>query len=139
MKKNEPITRIMTKDVITVQVNDALLNVYELTRKNHIRPVPVLLDKQLVGIISKTDLDRLAFSDQITNEEDMDEAIFEMLSIKQVMSYKPRVIYDDYTVKQAAEILANEEFHALPVVDNKHTLVGIVTTTDVIKYLLAQY
>jgi CBS domain-containing protein len=34
--------------------------------------------------------------------------------------------------------LASEEYHALPVVENGQ-LVGIVTTTDVIKYLLEQY
>jgi CBS domain-containing protein len=34
-----------------------------------------------------------------------------------------------------AELLAQREFHALPVVDNGN-LVGIVTTTDLINYLL---
>ena len=41
------------------------------------------------------------------------------------------------SIKDVAEILASKEFHALPVVDN-NKLVGIVTTTDLIKYLLKQ-
>jgi CBS domain-containing membrane protein len=42
------------------------------------------------------------------------------------------------TIREVAEILASREFHALPVVLDE-LLVGIVTTTDLIKYLLAQY
>ena len=41
------------------------------------------------------------------------------------------------TIKEVAEILAKNEFHALPVVDDSN-LVGIVTTTDLINYLLKQ-
>ena len=54
------------------------------------------------------------------------------------MAKTPEVISSEATVKEVAEILSKREFHALPVVDNGD-LVGIVTTTDLIKYLLAQY
>jgi CBS domain-containing protein len=57
------------------------------------------------------------------------------------MSHKPRVVKDADTIKSVAEILSKEEFHALPVVQeqDESQLAGIVTTTDVIKYLLEQY
>ena len=42
------------------------------------------------------------------------------------------------TIKGVAEILAKREFHALPVVTN-NKLVGIITTTDLINYLLEQF
>ena len=42
------------------------------------------------------------------------------------------------TIKSVVEILSKNEFHALPVVDND-ILVGIVTTTDILLYLLKQY
>jgi CBS domain-containing protein len=42
------------------------------------------------------------------------------------------------TLKEVAEILSKREFHALPVViENK--LVGIVTTTDLINFMLEQF
>jgi len=64
-----------------------------------------------------------------------------MLTISQVMSHKPRVVKADESIRHVAEILAVEEFHALPVVDpeDELKLIGIVTTTDVIRYLLEQY
>jgi len=54
------------------------------------------------------------------------------------MMQGPRVVSPTTTIKETAEILASEDFHALPVVEDAN-LVGIVTTTDLIKYLLEQY
>ncbi len=128
----------MTKNVATVQVSDDLHDVIDLVKKNHIRHVPVLEGHDVVGIISSTDINRLTFSSLFENQEGADEAILEMLSISQVMTQKPRTVEAALSIKEVAEILASEEYHALPVIENGQ-LVGIVTTTDVIKYLLEQY
>jgi CBS domain-containing protein len=61
-----------------------------------------------------------------------------MLSIEQIMVKNPIKVTSNITIKSVAEILAKNEFHALPVVDLDE-LVGIVTTTDLLKYLLEQY
>lgn len=128
----------MTKNVATVQVSDDLHDVIDLVKKNHIRHVPVLEGHDVVGIISSTDINRLTFSSLFENQEGADEAILEMLSISQVMTQKPRTVEATLSIKEVAEILASEEYHALPVIENGQ-LAGIVTTTDVIKYLLEQY
>ncbi|AYQ34527.1 CBS domain-containing protein [Runella sp. SP2] len=138
MKRREPISHIMTKNVATVQVSDDLHDVIDLVKKNHIRHVPVLEGHDVVGIISSTDINRLTFSSLFENQEGADEAILEMLSISQVMTQKPRTVEAALSIREVAEILASEEYHALPVIENGQ-LVGIVTTTDVIKYLLEQY
>lgn len=141
MKKREPVSTIMTKNAQTVQLEDSLASVRDLIRIHGFRHVPVVQGKQLVGIVSKTDLNRLTFSSLFAGQEQADEAVFEMLNIGQVMSHKPRVVKASDSIREVAEILAIEEFHALPVVDehNSSKLVGIVTTTDVIKYMLDQY
>ncbi|HMR56075.1 MAG TPA: CBS domain-containing protein [Cyclobacteriaceae bacterium] len=141
MRKRELVNTIMTRDIHVVQLEDKLTDVRELIRKHGIRHVPVIYGKQLVGIISKTDLNRLTFSSLFAGQDDADEAVFDMLTISQVMSHRPRVVKANETIKQVAEILSTEEFHALPVVDDKDEtkLVGIVTTTDVIRYMLEQY
>lgn len=140
MKLNQPVHHIMTRHVYAVQHDDKLTDAYALMRRHHIRHVPVLYGKQLVGIISRTDLNRLTFSTLFAGQEQADEAILEMLTIPQVMSHKPRVVKESDTIKKVAEILAGEEFHALPVVkdSDESILAGIVTTTDVIKFMLEQ-
>ncbi len=131
----------MTHEVMTVQVKDDLQAARDLIIKNKIRHVPVLQGKKLVGIISRTDINRLSFSTIFTDEGEGNDEVFEMLTIAQVMTHKPRVVTKTSTIREIAQILTEEEFHALPVVDTKDSakLVGIVTTTDVIRYLLEQY
>jgi CBS domain-containing protein len=138
MKRREPISHIMTKNVLTVKVSDDLHEAIDLIKKNHIRHLPVLDGHEVVGIISRTDINRLTFSSLFENQEGADEAVLEMLTISQVMTQKPRTVEASLSIRDVAEILASEEYHALPVVENGH-LAGIVTTTDVIKYMLEQY
>ncbi len=138
MKKREPISHIMTKSVVTVNQNDDLRKVVEKLKSNSIRHIPVVNGKVVVGIISRTDVNRLTFGALFDGQEGVDEAILDMLSISQVMTSKPKTLPSDAIIKDLAEVFAKEDFHALPVVDNGE-LKGIVTTTDVIKYFLEQY
>ena len=141
MKKKEPVSTIMTRHAYTVQLTDSLYQVRDLILKHEIRHVPVMEGEKLVGIVSKTDVNRLSFSGLFAGEGQADEAVFEMLTIAQVMSQKPRVVKVTDSIRDVAEILSKEEFHALPVVDEHDAskLVGIVTTTDIIRYMLEQY
>jgi CBS domain-containing protein len=138
MKKREPVKDIMTANVFTVQENEKLDRVIELFRKHKIRHLPVMSGKKITGMISRTDINRLTFGALFENQEGADEAVLEILSITQVMTSKPKVVDITDSVKDVAEIFAKEEFHALPVVEGEE-LKGIVTTTDVINYLLSQY
>jgi len=138
MKKHEAVSTIMTKKVVAVQVEEKLETVRNLMSERKIRHVPVLYGKQLVGIVSRTDINRLTFGSLFEGQEDADDAMLEMLSLRQVMSHKPRVVHQSDSIRSVAQIFLKEEFHALPVVDDKDEskLVGIVTTTDIIRYLL---
>lgn len=140
MKKQEPVSTIMTRKVATVQVEATLEAVRDLMNQKKIRHVPVLYGTQLVGIVSRTDINRLTFGSLFEGQQDADEAMFQMLSLRQVMSHKPRSVRKSDSIRTAADVFLKEEFHALPVVDDKDEtkLVGIVTTTDVIRHLLGK-
>ncbi len=138
MKKKEPVRNIMTKNVHYVKIGDGLKRALNLVRKHHVRHLPVVENGHIVGIISSTDLNRLTFSNLFDYQDEADDAILEMLTIQHVMSGKPRVVEAECSIKDVAQIFASESFHSLPVIhDDK--LVGIVTTTDIIRYMLQQY
>lgn len=139
MKRKEPVSVIMTKNVHTVNLTDELADVVQTLKKHKIRHIPVVDGRDVVGIISRTDINRLTFGSLFENQDGADEAILSMLSVSQVMSSNPRLVKATTTIREVAEIFANEEFHALPVTDDQGKLVGIVTTTDIIKYLLDQF
>jgi CBS domain-containing protein len=43
----------------------------------------------------------------------------------------------DETVQTAIDLLARGQFHSLPVVDEEGCLIGIVTSIDLLAYLMA--
>lgn len=129
----------MTEQVITLNLTHSLEDAEALFKKHGIRHIPVVSGEKLIGMLSLTDLLRISFVDNYSDDEgQVDTAVYSMLTIEQVMVSKPVAIQADLSIKEVAEILATREFHALPVVEGEK-LVGIVTTTDLIRYLLEQY
>jgi CBS domain-containing membrane protein len=139
MKQNVPVSTIMTKNVVKLNVSDDLTKAEMLFKKHKIRHIPVVSSNKILGMLSYTDLLRISFADAVDDEEDIvDTTVYNMFTVEQVMAKKLVSISPDTTIKEAAEILSRREFHALPVCEGD-LLVGIVTTTDLIKYLIEQY
>ena len=139
MNKRVPISQIMTKNVVTLSTSDDLVTAEELFKKYRIRHIPVVNGNAILGILSYTDLMRISFADAIDdNEYDVDTMVYNMFTIEQVMVKDVVSVPPTATVREVAQFLALKEFHALPVVEDDK-LVGIVTTTDLIRYLLDQY
>ncbi|MBW2053570.1 MAG: CBS domain-containing protein, partial [Deltaproteobacteria bacterium] len=46
----------MSKNVITVNAEDSMMNAIDLLKKNNIRMLPVIHKEKLVGIVSDRDL-----------------------------------------------------------------------------------
>ncbi len=130
-----PVTEIMTRDVISAQESNSLNKLVDLFKKHHIRHIPICKDGVVTGIVSRTDINRLTFGALFDEEEATDDAILTMLSIPQIMSINPKTVKPSASIKEVAEIFTKAEYHALPVVD-KNKIVGIVTTTDIIKFML---
>ncbi|OFY94493.1 MAG: hypothetical protein A3K10_03450 [Bacteroidetes bacterium RIFCSPLOWO2_12_FULL_31_6] len=137
MNTSETIFEITKKTLITANIKDSLTLVNDLFKKNKIRHIPVIDDtKKLIGIISLTDIQRICIGGAFGGEPEMvNKAILEMMTIEQVMKKSQHTVQKNQSIRDVAEMLTKEEFHALPVVDVEK-LVGIVTTTDMIKYLL---
>lgn len=139
MKQQVPVSTIMTTNIIKLNSTDTLTKAESLFKKNHIRHIPVVNGNKIVGILSYSDLLRISFADAVDEDDNIvDTTVYNMFSIEQVMSKNIVSVTPDTSIKATAEILAKREFHALPVC-NGNLLVGIVTTTDLIKYLLEQY
>ncbi len=139
MKKRTPISSIMTRNVITLNHSDDLETAERLFKSKKIRHIPVVDGSAIIGMLSYTDLLRISFADSIDEDEDsVDTTVYNMFTIEQVMAKNLISIESSKTIKEVAEILAKKEFHALPVVDDGK-LVGIVTSTDLINYLIEQF
>ena len=138
MKRRTPISEIMSTAIIALERTDDLNRAEMLFKKHSIRHIPVVSEEAIIGMLSYSDLLRISFADVSEDEHDVGTIVYNMFTIEQVMTKNLISVSSRTTIKEVAEILAENEFHALPIVDGS-ILVGIVTTTDLIKYLLKQF
>ncbi|WP_088340780.1 CBS domain-containing protein [Robiginitalea sediminis] len=139
VQERVPVSSIMSTQLVVLNTSDGLEKAEHLFKKHRIRHIPVIQGKKIVGMLSLTDLLRISFADgAYEEEEDIEAVVYDMFSISQVMAKNIKTVSPETTVKEVAQLLSKEEFHALPVVEDG-ALVGIVTTTDLIRYLLDQY
>lgn len=139
MKRNEPIKSIMATDPLAVNITQKLSEVRKLMSDEQIHHVPVVSGTKLVGLLSATDMVRLSFSAYGADQRAVDAMLDHEFTIEKVMNTELTTIKDSGTIRDAAKILREGAFHSLPVVDADGSLVGIVTSTDLIRYLYDQY
>lgn len=133
-----PVSSIMTTNLITLDVKESLDKAEHLFKKYKIRHIPVIENEKIIGMISLNDILRISFADgAYREEENISSSIYEMFTLRQLMIGNLETVSPDSTIKEVAELLIKREFHSLPVVENGK-LKGMVTTTDLIKYLLKQ-
>ena len=134
-----PVSAIMTKDLITINHSDDLTTAESLFKKHSIRHIPVVNGSEIIGMLSYTDLLRISYADAVYEDEtDVDSMVYNMFTIEQVMAKNLVSVTSDTTIRSVAEMLAKREFHSIPIINNTE-LVGIVTTTDLINFLLSQF
>ncbi|ARV13370.1 CBS domain-containing protein [Gilvibacter sp. SZ-19] len=137
MKKREPISKIMTPNIKTVNQTNTLYDVKDMLEEEQFHHVPVVSGDKVVGMLSKTDLQKISFINTVDGQG-LTTAMYDALTIEQVMTKDVETVQKTDTIHDVAVTLAKNQFHALPVMDGDK-LTGIVTTTDLIDYLIEQY
>ncbi|MEZ6060215.1 MAG: CBS domain-containing protein [Planctomycetaceae bacterium] len=139
MKKNEAVTKIMTPNPISISRNEPISAARRLLEEEGIHHLPITDGDKLVGILTSNDFLRVSFG-EFGNQDarSLDAILDHTYKISEVMNPNPVSVKSSQTVRDAATILSESSFHSLPVVEGEK-LVGIVTSSDLIKYLLDQY
>ncbi|HLW63644.1 MAG TPA: CBS domain-containing protein [Flavobacterium sp.] len=133
MKPIVPVSKIMTRNVVKLNVHDSLTKAEQLFEKHRIRHIPVVSGSKVVGIISYTDLLKVAVADYTDDDLSVVTTMYNMFSLEQVMTKDVVTVLSYTSIKEVAEIFVSNDFRALPVL-YEDKLVGIVTTSDIIKY-----
>ncbi len=124
-----PIDQVMTPDPATISPQSSAAEARRLLDSNVINHLPVVEDGRLVGILSSSDFLKLHLLDgKLQMVADA--------TVSQIMETKVVVLNKNSTLVDAAEKLSVGGFHALPVVDRKRRLLGIVTSSDLIGELV---
>jgi acetoin utilization protein AcuB len=122
--------------VITVNQADPVSLAFELLLTNDIRHLPVLSRGKLAGIITDRDLhEALIPSDPSHTHRSMYHTV-KNIKAKNIMTPNPISIEAVAPIDRAAQIFLDRKIDCLPVKDEKGRLVGILTSTDILKAFL---
>ncbi|HUR30369.1 MAG TPA: CBS domain-containing protein [Saprospiraceae bacterium] len=139
MKPTTAIKDIMTTSMITVYPDDTIAIVRDKITSNQIHHVPVVQDGKVLGMISMNDIHKMEHHfTQFKNPEAQvsNSQIFASMLAKEIMSSPVVKVKQTEPVSVAVDLLLQNLFHALPVVDEKDELVGMITTFDLVRHSL---
>ena len=141
IKKNENIQNIMVSNPLTVNLSQKISDVAHIFGENNIHHLPVVSGNKLVGIISYSDLLKMSFQDSFSDQDE--RSVLSLLdhtkNIEDLMTPNPITLQVNNSIRDAAEKLSDGKFHSLPIVDDENVLLGIITSTDLIKFLSQIY
>lgn len=135
MRPDEPVSHIMTEAVVAIEVDRPVSEVLDCFLQYQIHHLPVVRAGKLVGMLSSTDVMKLEF---VVPKSEVDRAAYldQRLTIEQLMQQPVLSLEPAAGVAVAAERMIEAGVHAAPVVDGGDHVIGIVTTSDVIRSLL---
>ena len=136
MNIQAPISTIMTTDLMMVQSDDKVVIVKDIMEANGIHHVPVVDFNKLVGMISKSDLLHFLKGMNYNGYQDlMNDVRLKNYSAKEIMTEDLECLQPEDSIEKAINLFQKNRFHSIPVVKEDSSLVGILTTFDIINLI----
>ena len=146
------IKEIMTKDIVTVNLDTKITDVAKMLHEKNIHGVPVVEGGKLVGIITETDFftkneseiylpSYIEFLKNVNVAEsgnDEKKQQFEQLldaKAEDIMTGQCITLHPDSDVSAMFQLVKEAKLHTVPVVLEDDNLVGVVTVADIIKLI----
>ncbi len=128
---------LMTADVVTISMDDTLRNAKQIFEKRRFHHLIVVDNGRPVGVISDRDLLKniSPFVGVRFNERPQDTETLRR-RVHQVMTRKLVSVQPESTPAEAARLLLANRVSCLPVIDAQDNLLGILTTKDLIRWLV---
>ena len=130
----------MSKNVYKVRIDDDFAKVEDIMHSHKVHHVPVV-DKadEIVGLVSQRDLFRIS-KPRLTDEgyqynpTELNEFI-----LKHVMTAAPYTAKYDTALSEVMTIMAQNKYGCVPVFDDANKLMGILTQTDILKFIVKEF
>ena len=120
------IKDVMTTAILTGNKKQTMRHIQALLRENKVAGIPIVEDKHLIGLVSTEDIINALEKGYIDSP------------VEERMTKNVIHLQDDMPVSFAISYLNKYRYGRFPVLNKNHELVGILTSTDVIRTLLVE-
>jgi CBS domain-containing protein len=132
--KEGAVREIMTASPVTLKPEDTLDLANDVISLGRIRHIPVVDDGKLVGLLSERDLMGAAAAKIFGLKQSTKSRLLKRVLIKDVMKKKLVTVTPETKIADAAHLMAEKKIGCVPVLSGS-SLVGLVTTTDILRYV----
>jgi CBS domain-containing protein len=127
-----PVTEIMTRNVVCARPRLPIASVARLMLRNHISCVPIVDERgHPRGMVTKSDLIELMDGEHVVDNPELMTR-----TAADIMMPLAITLDDRATVAHAASMMAIEGFHHVMIVSQSGALVGLVSSQDVVRWLV---
>ena len=130
--KQFKVSDLMSQEVLSISRTTTLQDAIRIMVQKGIRHLPVVEDGIAVAVLSDRDV-RMKVTDLFDPEER--RRYLETTPVTQHASHPVTTATPDMLVAEAAKIFVESRIGCLPVVDGDGKMIGIVTQTDLLKWL----
>ncbi len=129
------IPEVMSDRLVTSAPEEGLREAFFKMRHNGIRHLPVVdSERRLLGMVTDRDLRRPDWAEEapdISHVYDLDNN----MALQDVMTRHPVVVHTYDPLKRAAQLMRQNRFGALPVLNKEDQLVGVLSAVDMLGVL----
>jgi CBS domain-containing protein len=144
------VADLMRTDVPVLDPNDSIATVARQIADSGLPGLPVVENGEIIGIITESDVisreaevdvpEPVAFLDAIFRADvgrDFDEELRRVVAVtaRELMSHPVYSILTTATLEQVATLMIDRRINPVPVVDDNHNLVGIVSRSDLVRVI----
>ncbi len=131
-----PVSTLMSRKFHVVTESDNVKLVKEIFDRKLVAHILVMRHERIVGTITRCDF--FNFFSGLTKQFEkttLTQSLLQIYKVSDVMNTKVTFIESSDPIQVALEMLRDNIFAALPVIDEQEKLVGMVTAIDIVKTL----
>jgi CBS domain-containing protein len=129
------VKHLMSAPVVSLFAEQTLPLAEDIMRLKHIRHLPVVDDDgRLVGLVSHRDLLSAQISSLVGLTAEQRRARQEEVHVRELMQRNVWTVHPETLASVAGETMVDHHFGCLPVIDDQHVLVGIITEHDFLDF-----
>jgi acetoin utilization protein AcuB len=126
---------IMTEKLVTIEPDEPIIQAIKAMDEGGLRRLPVLKAGHLIGIITDRDIRKALNSPMVFHEKTYADYLLREIRVGSCMTREPLTVSPQADIVDAAALMEQEKIGRLPVM-NGNRLVGIITVSDLVDYLI---
>lgn len=137
-RKGAKVKEQMSKKPQTIRPEDGLKDAIWKMERGHFRHLPVVDENdRLIGMLTDRDVRLIRPSLAFVSPEDAAVQLWS-ISVQQAAVFDPISVRPETPLKEAAELMLRWHVGGLPVVDDQHKVVGMITYTDILREFIGR-